>query len=390
MRVERLPVAMLAAMPYPSGQGTQALVGEISRGLVGRGHEVHLICYGHAAFRRDEPFKIHRLRKIPGYARLRSGPDALKPLLDTMLTRRAVEVIRRTGCRLIHAHNYEGALAGWAAGAICGVPLVYHAHNLMYDELPSYFGSWPMRAMAAVVGRGLDLLVPRLAKRVIVMHRRLADALVARGVPPEKIELVEPGIDTDFFTPQWPVDDRDFSPGPTVAYTGNLDAYQNLPVLFEAMRRVEREIPASRLLLATPNDPRTARRLAARHGVSNLTEIEVVRDAQATRAVLHRCRVAATPRSSWSGFPLKNLNAAAAGVPLVTAYGSAYGIEPGRTGLVVADRDPAAFARALCELLAHPDKARAMGAAGRRLVERRYSLDRMLRGIEQVWMAARA
>jgi len=74
-------------------------------------------------------------------------------------------------------------------------------------------------------------------------------------------------------------------------------------------------------------------------------------------------------------------------VPLVASRGAAYGIEPGRTGLVVPDHDPAAFARALCDLLAHPERARAMGAEGRRLVEKRYSLARMLNQIEQVWMA---
>ncbi len=383
MRVRRLPVAMLAAMPYPSGQGTQALVGEMSRGLARRGHEVHLVCYGHAAFERDEPFEIHRLRKIPGYVRLRSGPDALKPFLDAMLVRRAVGVIRKYRCRLVHAHNYEGALAGWAAGVICGVPLVYHAHNLMTDELPSYFGSKTARALAASVGRGLDLFVPRLAGRVIVLQRRLGEALAARGVRPELIHVVEPGIDTGFFAAEPATEGA----GPLVAYTGNLDAYQDLPVLFAAMRLVAREMPGARLLLATPNDPRTARRLAVRYGVGGVTDVEVALDARATRAVLSRCRVAATPRSSWSGFPIKNLNAAAAGVPLVASRGAAYGIEPGRTGLVVPDHDPAAFARALCDLLAHPERARAMGAEGRRLVEKRYSLARMLNQIEQVWMA---
>jgi len=378
---------MLAAMPYPSGQGTQALVGEMSRGLARRGHEVHLVCYGHAAFERDEPFEIHRLRMIPGYRRLRSGPDALKPFLDAMLVMRAVGVIRRFQCRLIHAHNYEGALAGWAAGVICGVPLVYHAHNLMTDELPRYFNSRAARVLAAILGRGLDSSVPRLAGRVIVLHRRLGEALAARGMPPGRIHVVEPGIDTDYLGDGRSADDRDSPRGPIVAYTGNLDAYQDLPVLFAAMRRVVREVPGARLLLATPNDPRAAKRMAERHGAGDLTDVEVAQNARATRDVLRRCRVAATPRSSWSGFPIKNLNAAAAGVPLVVCRGAAFGIEPGRTGLVVPDRDPVAFARALCDLLAHPEGARAMGAEGRRLVEKRYLQARMLDEIEQVWAA---
>jgi glycosyltransferase involved in cell wall biosynthesis len=43
--------------------------------------------------------------------------------------------------------------------------------------------------------------------------------------------------------------------------------------------------------------------------------------------------------------------------------------------LLVAPRDPAALAAAIDELLADPDRARAMGEAGRRRVREQFSAD---------------
>ena len=164
---------MVAACPYPTAQGTQALIGELGRGLHDRGHEVHLVCYHHGAFARPEPFPVHRTPAVPGYRRLRSGPDAAKPALDLLLALRTAQVVRRHGCALIHAHNYEGALAGALAARACGVPLVYHAHNLMADELPRYQRRPTLRPLLRGLGIALDRTVPRLGDRVLALHELL-------------------------------------------------------------------------------------------------------------------------------------------------------------------------------------------------------------------------
>ena len=251
----------------------------------------------------------------------------------------------------------------------------------MEDELPRYFESRPLIPLAAIAGRGLDRFVPRLADAVIALHEKMGEALCKRGVPPERIRVVEPGIDTAL----WKNETAKAATEPVVVYTGNLDNYQDLPVLFRAMEEVVSRHAQARLLIATPNDPHEAWQLAVRHGAGTFVDIEVTHDAHTTRKVLQCALVAASPRSSWSGFPVKNLNAAAAGVPVVACRGSAFGIEHGRNGLVVPDHDEKAFAGALLDLIRNPDKAASLGKQGRRLVEERYSLDRMLDQIEHVW-----
>jgi glycosyltransferase involved in cell wall biosynthesis len=80
------------------------------------------------------------------------------------------------------------------------------------------------------------------------------------------------------------------------------------------------------------------------------------------------------------------LLAMAAGVPVVASRvgGLPEAVADGETGVLVGN-DPNAIARAVRELLAQPERARAMGAAGRLRVERRFTVDRMVEGTLAVY-----
>lgn len=383
-----LRVAMVAAMPFPTAQGTQALVGELARALAARGHEVHLVCYHHGAFRRDEPFAVHRTPPVPLYRRLRSGPDPLKPALDALVALETVRVVRQFGCQLLHAHGYEAALAGLWASRREGIPLVYHAHNLMADELPSYFAD-AFGAPIRLAGRLLDASIPCRADRVIALHEGLARTLHNDGVDAQRLHVVDPGIDARAFSEPGGV------PNPPeralrVAYCGNIDGYQNLPLLWKALPRLEALVPGVRLVMAVPGRAEPVQRLVAAAGVANLVEIAPSCGLAEARAVLCSAAVAVCPRVVSSGFPIKNLNAAAAGVPIVACRGGAHGMQDGGSGLMVPDGDERALADALGALLLDPARASALGQTGQALVRDRYGVERMARGVEEVWRATLA
>ncbi len=69
--------------------------------------------------------------------------------------------------------------------------------------------------------------------------------------------------------------------------------------------------------------------------------------------------------------PIVVLEAMAAGRPVVASdvAGLPLAVADGETGLLVPERDPAALAAAVGALLADPERARRLGAAGRRRVE---------------------
>jgi glycosyltransferase involved in cell wall biosynthesis len=81
------------------------------------------------------------------------------------------------------------------------------------------------------------------------------------------------------------------------------------------------------------------------------------------------------------------LEAMAAELPVIATAVGGIGeiLEDGRTGLLVTPDDPAALADRICQLMAAPGLARAMGIAARAEVTERYSLSRMVAAFDEVY-----
>lgn len=318
-------VLMPAACPFPSPQGSQVYIRGMARALHRRGIRLTLLCYGHGVGPDDDAYTVLRLPSPPGYRRLRSGPDLVKPWLDVLLALK----LRGMRADLVHAQNYEAGLA--AAWADRGTPLVYNSHGMLETELPAYF-SRGRRALRAC-GRWLD--------------RRLcgADAVVAlsaQGVAPleragaRRIWLCPPGLDPDDFAGVRP---QRVGLGPYVVYAGNTDAYQDLGLLYAAMAR----LPDWRLLLISPT--------GVDGPVPERTVVYPRADWATTRALIAGADVAVIPRQVCPGFPMKLLNSLALGVPTVVSPGAAQGLP----GEVLAPRPtPSAWAEAILRAYAHP------------------------------------
>ena len=143
------------------------------------------------------------------------------------------------------------------------------------------------------------------------------------------------------------------------------------------MQRVRETIPDARLLVAT----------AEKRKVPG-AEMILTGGAEALREVLGRDSVIACPRVSWSGYPIKLLNAMAAGKAVVACQSAAYPITPGRDGLVVADDDEEAFASALLRLMKDKDLRSELGRNARATVEARHGPEAYAIAIEEVYQAA--
>lgn len=87
------------------------------------------------------------------------------------------------------------------------------------------------------------------------------------------------------------------------------------------------------------------------------------------------------------GFSNAILEAMTAGLPVVACDigGNPEAVVDGKTGRLVPSRNAAAFASTVAELLADPEKRKAMGEAGRHRTTERFSLDRMVEEMESLY-----
>jgi len=86
------------------------------------------------------------------------------------------------------------------------------------------------------------------------------------------------------------------------------------------------------------------------------------------------------------GFGIALVEASACGRPVVAGNsgGIPDAVRDGETGFLVPPEEPAAFADAICRLLADPAAANRMGQNGRRAVETYFNWDRVVRDLREI------
>jgi glycosyltransferase involved in cell wall biosynthesis len=387
-----LSIAMVAPCPFPTAQGTQVFIGALARALHRRGHRIHLVTYhyghqdGGGESNAGEGFNgvgLHRSRPLPVRRKLTSGPSVEKPLIDLLLAVKLDQVVRDRRIDLIHAHNYEGLLAGLLIGRLRHLPVIFHTHNTMMDELPGYSRTSIGRRISRWLGDFLDGQFPRRAQACIAVTPETARYIRERGMAADRTRAIPPAVDGERFRAA--AGSRSPAVPPVVLYAGNLDSYQNLEMVISSFRKIRDRRPDVRLRIVThapaAEVTRAAHRWRKRRG------IEVIRadSFNDLRAHLQECRVALCPRTSPYGFPIKLLNYLAAGKPVVVCRGSAQGIEHLENGWVVEDGDRDGFAEAVLRLLEDEPLRRRLSENARRTVRETFSWESLIPRYEEVY-----
>lgn len=357
-------IALVVAGPFPCLRGSQVLVQHLADGLRERGHHVALMTYG------------------PDRGR-RPGPRPERIALDVALMVRLWRLVRRERIEVIHAHNYEAAIAGIVVGRLTGRPLVYHGHSAMADELPTYVTGRRARRFMAALGRLLDGQVPRRADFCIAVTEELGHRLLGEGVTAGTLACIAPATAPSELGGAPP--NVAGSGGGMVCYAGNLDGYQNLDFLLRSFAAVRADEPRARLVLLTHADARAQAERLTLQGLGAGVEIVQASSYDEVRAHLAEADVAVSPRAERSGFPMKLLNYMAVGKAIVACAGSAKGLEDGVTGRVVPDDAPDAFAAAIRALLRDPAERARLGAAARRAVESPAAWEQVLDRLESIY-----
>ncbi len=348
-----LKIALLAGCPYPVPQGSQAFIRENALALQKRGHDIHLIVYGYGAGPSVDNFMIHRCPNIPRENRTSAGPSLKKVWFDLLMVKTVKRVCCEQNIQVLFAHNYEGLIISLMSGFR---PIIYHAHNAMSDELPYYFNKG--KTFFYLLGNYIDKKFPTKADYVIAPHERLGANLILKGIKKEKLRIIPPPVDCASF----PISQIKNEGIPPILYTGNLDKYQNLDFLFRVMERVRKHIPESRLIIGTFEKKEIQG-----------AEVVHIGTFDSLKKLLEEDSIMAIPRISWSGYPIKLLNAMASGKPVICCESSSYGIKSGFNGIVVPDNDEEAFIQAVITLMKSPSLREQLGKNARKSIQIKHA-----------------
>lgn len=296
--------------------------------------------------------------------------------------RRFAGYLRRSKIDLLHTHDFYTNIFGMTSGFVAGVPV----------RIASRRETSGMRSGAQ---KQAQKLAYSLAHHIVANSEAVRQKLVEEGLSPGKITVIYNGLDLKRVVSQTSFSQAEalsalgVAVGPAkrfVTIVANMrHEVKDYPMFLRSAQRVHEAIPDAAFLLAGEGElMETIKNFAEELGLSGATHF------------LGRCENVApllnvsdvcVLSSKAEGFSNSILEYMAAGRPVVATDvgGAREAITEGETGYLVPSGNDRQMAEKIICLLRDPERARAMGENGRRLVEQKFSCEAQLKKTEALY-----
>ena len=285
--------------------------------------------------------------------------------------------VRRVRPDVVHCHNLPAFLCGALAARLAGdIPVVMTKHGALVP------GNRIGDRLNRLLIRGADVVaVSQEAAEIMRAWMPQGSRLVRYipngismepfgNLPPRQAARVQLGLPARSFI---------------VGIVARVTPVKGHMLLIEVFARLLKRFPEALLLIVGDGVRLPAVRVRIRElGIGE--SVLVMGERHDVPTLLAAMDVFCLP-SEMEGMPMTVLEAMAAGLPVVTSNvgGIPEVVEEGRTGLMVASREPAELEAALLALAGDPDRAREMGRAGRERLLEKFSLERTISAYEDLY-----
>ena len=363
MSEEPLTILHLVANRWWTGSAEPVI--RLLTGLRARGHRVLLGLI--AGDRFEQKAREAGLEPLPGLSlEVRGNP--VHVLADL---RRVRQAVRAEGVDVVHVHHSHDHWLGWLGRGRAG--LVRTFHNARAVRL-----SWP----SPWLYRRTDAL--------IAVSHEIEERGRRAGIPPERLVRVDGVVDLGRFEEGDGAAIRkefDLGSAPVVGCVARLAPRRGHELLIRGFQQLLPEYPRARLLLVGKGEARAGlEAFVAELGLAREVLFAGYRDADLP-GVLQALDAFALMGAGSDESCRAALEAMAAGRPVV---GRRVGALPetvvhGVTGLLVDDDRPESVAAALRALVAEPERAAAMGGAGRERARALFGPDAHAAQVERIY-----
>ena len=381
-----MKILLVSPQPFFRVRGTPINIRNVLIALSEAGHEVDLICYPFGEDLTLPGLRILRSPRFPGIQDVKVGPSLAKIPLDVLMS------LQVAGRILFHSYDVVHAVeesvffsAPWAR--LRKIPYIYDMDSLISDQL-AYSGFISFKPLLRLV-EWMETRAIRKASAVLTVCRALTDA-AERLVPNANLVQIEDApLEKEFiadepgatlYREQYHLKNR-----PCIVYTGNLEAYQGIPLFIEAMDPLRRTHPDAAAVIVGGEDrhrfnlEKEVERLGLQHHVFFTGALPM----EQMRACMTLADVLISPRVKGENTALKIYGYMQTGKPIVATS------IPTHTQLLNEDTawlckpNPQDMARALAAAL-HP-QGNSKGERAAVLLQEKYSLERFFDQIKTLY-----
>ena len=277
--------------------------------------------------------------------------------LDYSLVRQGLELIRKHDINLLQSHGYKSHVLCWLLRRRTGLPWIAFVHG------------WTAENLKVRLYHVLERIILLMADEVVAVSESLKDRLppparaVCRVIP-NAVEAEEGQADSPGQAMRV---ELGLPSGAVIAgVVGRLSPEKGQSVFMRALARArEKDDRLYGLLVGDGQDRDRLREQAAALG---LAEHCLFTGHVRSPAAHYRCMDMLILPSFSEGMPNAALEGMTAGLPVIASKvgGLPEVVADGVTGLLLPPGNEAALARAIAALAADPQRARTMGAAGRK------------------------
>ena len=335
----------------PQAGGAEIHLFELFSRLAAKGHRVRLVCSGWTG----SPSKA----MVQGIEVRRTGDRHTFTLLGRHAVRRAIRA-ERPDILVEDVNKLPLFTPGlWAGPHVTIIPHLFG--GTAFQEVD------PVQASIVwAAERPLPWAYARSAFHVISDSTR--DDLVARGIAPDRITVINPGVDPAWFHPDPSV--RRAST-PSFLYLGRLKRYKGVEVALRALALARVSRPDLTLDIAGNGDDRPRlERLAGELGLGTAVRFHGFVSEERKRELLRStwANLFPSPKEGWG---ITNVEAAACGTPSLASDspGLRDSVRNGETGFLVPHGDASALAERLLAFAADPALIERLGIQARRFAE---------------------
>jgi len=306
----------------------------------------------------------------------------LSPLDDLLALVWLFRYFRRERPAIVATHLAKAGTVGRLAAALAGVPV--RVHTFHGHVLDGYFGR-----VSTSIFLNVERLLGRLTTQFVAISPEISADLDRLGIGRGKTAIVRLGLELDGLADHPPGALRTelgIAPdAPVVGIVGRLVPIKAHDLFLDAAESIVRSHPRVQFVIVGDGELwADLHREVASRGLSERVHFTGWRsNLGAVFADLDL--VVCCSRNE--GTPVSLIEACAAGRAVVgTRVGGIPDIiASGVNGLLVPSGDSAALAGAIVELVDDPDRRRLMGVAGQRSVRERYSADRMVKELKDLY-----
>ncbi len=383
-------ILFIAPEPFYEERGTPIAILHVLQAYRDLGFQIDVVTYpigsdvelrGVRVFRAANPLRIRRIE---------IGFSAHKLLLDVTLVVEVVRALRRERYTFIHAVEEAAFPVTWLRH-MHRLPVVYDMQSSLAEgmgELP-FFRLAPMRSVLNAMERwllrrvsvvvcsvGLRERVARVAPETRVQEWIFPAAAIS--ISPERISALRDrfGIERD---------------ARVVLYSGNLEAYQGVSELLEAMPALIRECPdAVLVLLGAEGEPKDRfHQRAVALGIGHAVRLVARQPREEVPAYLAMADVLVSPRIRGENVPLKVFEYLSAGRPIVATDIPAHRMLLGSGRAALVPPRAADLSRAIAQVLKSSESAQSMVDAASSYARQQLEWPEFLGTVEHLEAMAR-